>query len=168
MQARHTHKFLVVSLVRKQSICKIGKMRCVVASLSLILALVASENKISYDGYKVLKVSVDSQGKAELARVMEEHGYGKWGEVRNGAVELILQPGERERVVLDMLEREGMKHEVLAEDLGRLISKEKIKIQRRKLHYASLEKKIMQVDFDIFNFHQHDEINQYLYDLDGN
>ncbi len=52
-------------------------------------------------------------------------------------------------------------------DVESLLSAERRAVERRRKQFESSPPSGRAVEFDINNFHRHDEINQYLYDLEG-
>ncbi len=139
--------------------------------LAFLALLASGEEKgegrrISYDGHRLLRVEVGDGRKAELVRAMEARGLGQWRDIRGGSADLVLAPGEEGEAMLLTLERAGLEYQVVAEDLGRLHRLERLAIERRREESRDGGDD-RQVDFDIFNFHRHDEINQYLFDLAG-
>ncbi len=68
------------------------------------------------------------------------------------------------------LEESGLAHEELASDLGRLLQEETDRVQekRRRWDNGTRDRAGKEwVDFDLDNFHTHEEIGKYLHALEG-
>ncbi len=147
-------------------------MRTLTLAMALVAAVTLASGKVSYSGYKFVKVQQSTADEAQLVFRLEAEAMLKLANDDAGRVgkEAIayLPPGQEGVELEKMLEQHGLKYEVLDYDVQELFDAEWAAIEKRREEWKTLKLgDTRAVDFDIFDFHTHSEINQYLYDLEG-
>ncbi len=146
-------------------------MRLHTAILGLLAVAALASGKVSYEGYKFMKVELNTQQDVDRLRTLE-------GDVRVNLASkgfrlgmdtfVYLAPGEEGVEVKTMLDEQNLKYDILDLDVQELFDNETEAIEKRQQEWETLRQADSRaVDFDIYNFHRHEEINQYLYDLEG-
>ncbi len=143
--------------------------------LTLSLALLAStlaqdEEVVSYQGYRVINVHVNSFDDLKFLNDLQTQArisISADGRVGKDAG-VLLPPGKDGQEILRLFRRAGLVFDISEDDLGALFDAEREAIEARKVKWESLKQgDDRPVPFDIGNFHSHDEINQYIEDLAG-
>ncbi len=145
-------------------------MKTILAFAALLLVAAAADAK-NYAGYKYMNVEQTSARDVQALFKLESEAkvhLAKQGRVGEDAV-AFLPPGKQGKQLKRLLSESGLKYQVHEEsDVEAAFKVEREAIQKRKEEYGKLKQgDTRAVDFDIYNFHTHDEINQYLRDLAG-
>ncbi len=146
-------------------------MRLHTAILGLLAAVSLASGKVSYQGYKFMKVELNTQQDADRLQMLEADASVNLASkgFRVGVDTFVyLAPGEEGVQVRALLDEQNLKYNILDYDVQELFDRETEAIKNRQQEWEILKQADTRaVDFDIYNFHTHDEINQYLYDLEG-
>ena len=136
-----------------------------------VAAAVAGSIRKDYSGHKVIRAWGDTA--RDVFDAAEELEGGEEICIRD--VDLIRatldvsvsgKGKEREADLLSWMEARGLRAEVVVGDLGELFEAEREAIEERRRRYEGSGGG-KAVDFDVDNYHRHDEINQFLLDLEG-
>ena len=96
-------------------------MKVVALVLLGLLALASADDRKSYDGYKVLRIQVESKSQADiLSRLDMENVFDFWNNIRTeGPVDIMTSP-EKLSTLEKFLERNQMSYSVMIEDVQKL------------------------------------------------
>lgn len=132
------------------------------------LPFASSEARKDYGTSKVLRARNPSPVKTRALRdQLREAGLSVWKvDLLENTVDFLVTGEEDDNPLLEVLD-EDVAIEVVVANVEERFEAEREAIKERELLFSASEKKSKVVDFDIFNFHTLEEINQYLFDLEG-